>query len=104
MQIEIAYVIIWGLSSGFTTVKANAAANLLTTKNSRTNAIGTIIGSSCNAIRNERADELREAMGKFNLRQREPGKAYIPPVKRNDTEFIKQAQKNYEAAVKGGRV
>lgn len=43
-------------------------------------------------------------MGKFNLRQREPGKAYIPPVKRNDTEFIKQAQKNYEAAVKGGRV
>lgn len=48
MQIEIAYVIIWGLSSGFTTVKANAVANLLTTKNSRTNAIGTIIGSSCN--------------------------------------------------------
>ena len=32
MQIEIAYVIIWGLSSGFTTVKANAEANLLTTK------------------------------------------------------------------------
>lgn len=66
-------------------------------------AISEQTAASCDLL-NERADELREAMGKFNLRQREPGKAYIPPEKRNDTEFIKQAQKNYEAAVKGGRV
>ena len=53
---------------------------------------------------NERADELRDAMGRFNLRQREPGKAYIPPEKRDDSEFIKQAQKKYDAAVLAGRV
>lgn len=58
--------------------------------------------ASCDLL-NERADELRDAMGRFNLRQREPGKAYIPPEKRDDNEFIKEAQKNYDAAVLAGR-
>lgn len=66
-------------------------------------AISEQTAASCDLL-NERADELRDAMGKFNLRQREPGKAYIPPEKRNDAEFIKQAQKNYEEAVKTGRI
>ena len=46
------------------------------------------------------AENLKAAMGKFNLRKREPGHAYIPPEKENDEEFIQQAQKNYEKAVK----
>lgn len=50
------------------------------------------------------ADELREAMSKFNLRKREPGKAYIPPEKMHDEEFIREAQANYEKAVKEGLV
>lgn len=66
-------------------------------------AISEQTAASCDLL-NERADELRDAMGRFNLRQREPGKAYIPPEKRNDAEFIKQAQKNYEEAVQSGRV
>lgn len=66
-------------------------------------AISEQTAASCDLL-NERADELRDAMGRFNLRQREPGKAYIPPEKRNDAEFIKQAQRNYEEAVQAGRV
>ena len=50
------------------------------------------------------ADELKVAMGQFNLRNREPGKAYIPPEKENDIEFIKEAQLNYEKAVKNNKV
>lgn len=46
------------------------------------------------------AENLKAAMGKFNLRKREPGRAYIPPEKENDEEFIRQAQENYEKAVK----
>ena len=45
-----------------------------------------------------------EAMSKFNLRKREPGKAYIPPEKMHDEEFIREAQANYEKAVKEGLV
>ena len=55
-------------------------------------------------MRKQRADELKIAMGKFNLRQREPGKAYIPPEKRDDSAFIKEAQENYEKAVQSGRI
>ena len=53
---------------------------------------------------NESADNLRLAMSKFNLRKREPGKAYIPPEKENDEEFRREAQRNYDAAVKAGKV
>ena len=53
---------------------------------------------------NRNADRLRQAMEAFNLRKREPGKAYIPPEKQGDEEFKKIAQENYERAVKEGRV
>ncbi len=38
---------------------------------------------------------LRQEMSKFNLRQREYGKPYIPAEKQNDPEFIRQATENY---------
>ncbi len=66
-------------------------------------AISQETAASCDLL-NERADDLRAAMDQFNLREREPGKAYIPPEKRDDPEFIKQAQNNYEKAVKAGRI
>ncbi|MBQ7942636.1 MAG: methyl-accepting chemotaxis protein [Lachnospiraceae bacterium] len=66
-------------------------------------AISQETAASCDLL-NERADDLRAAMDQFNLREREPGKAYIPPEKRNDPEFIKMAQQNYEKAVQAGKV
>jgi len=66
-------------------------------------AISEETAASCDLL-NERADDLRAAMEQFNLREREPGKAYIPPEKRDDPEFIRQAQHNYEKAVKAGKV
>lgn len=47
---------------------------------------------------------LKEAMNKFNLRKREPGKPYIPPEKRNDPEFIRQAEENYRKALQKGKI
>lgn len=41
------------------------------------------------------AEYIRVEMQRFNLRKREAGKAYIPPEKRNDAEFIRVAQENY---------
>lgn len=67
-----------------------------------TAAVSEETAASCDLLNNN-ADTLREAMSKFNLRKREPGKAYIPPEKANDEEFKKLAQHNYEAAVKEGR-
>lgn len=49
---------------------------------------------------NANADELKEAMHKFNLRKRVPGKPYIPPEKANDKEFIRKAEENYKNALK----
>lgn len=66
-------------------------------------AISEETAASCDLL-NARADELRVAMNKFNLRQREPGKAYIPPEKKDDEKFIAEAQRNYEKAVKEGRI
>lgn len=48
------------------------------------------------------AGQLRQAMQKFNLRQRQYGKAYIPPEKTNDTEFIRIANENYDKAMREG--
>ncbi len=48
------------------------------------------------------ASLLEDEMNKFNLRQRTMGHAYIPPEKQNDQEFIRQANENYQKAVKGG--
>ena len=66
-------------------------------------AISEETAASCDLL-NENADRLRKAMGKFNLRKREPGKAYIPPEKQGDQEFIREAQHNYEEAKKRGRI
>lgn len=52
---------------------------------------------------NRNADELKEAMRKFNLRKRIPGKPYIPPEKQNDEQFIKEAEENYQKALQEGR-
>lgn len=65
-------------------------------------AISQETAASCDLL-NENADELREAMSRFNLRKRVPGKAYIPPEKQGDETFEKIAQINYDAAVKAGR-
>lgn len=66
-------------------------------------AVSEETAASCDLL-NESAEELREAMSKFNLRKREPGKAYIPPEKQNDEEFKKIAQRNYDEAVKTGKI
>lgn len=66
-------------------------------------AISEETAASCDLL-NDNADKLRQAMSKFNLRKREPGKAYIPPEKQGDEEFKRIAQSNYEAAQKTGRV
>ncbi len=66
-------------------------------------AISEETAASCDLL-NENAERLRQAMSKFNLRKREPGKAYIPPEKQGDEEFKKLAQHNYEEAVKSGKV
>lgn len=47
---------------------------------------------------NDRADEIRAAMKRFNLRQRQPDAPYIPPEKQNDAEFIKIATENFRQA------
>ncbi len=47
----------------------------------------------------ENAKLLEEEMRKFNLRQREKGRAYIPPEKSKDEEFIRMANENYQKAV-----
>ncbi|MBQ6887520.1 MAG: HAMP domain-containing protein [Lachnospiraceae bacterium] len=66
-------------------------------------AVSEETAASCDLL-NESAEDLRQAMSKFNLRKREPGKAYIPPEKENDEEFKKLAQSNYDKAVKEGKV
>lgn len=49
------------------------------------------------------ADLLRQAMGRFNLRERRPDRPYIPPEKANDQDFIRCATEAYEQARKNGR-
>jgi len=65
-------------------------------------AISEETAASCSVL-DQSAERLRESMCKFNLRKREPGKAYIPPEKQNDEEFKRVAQLNYEKAKKEGR-
>lgn len=66
-------------------------------------AISEETSASCDLL-SENADRLRQSMARFNLRQRVPGKAYIPPEKQDDEEFIRIAQENYDRAVAEGRV
>ena len=48
----------------------------------------------------ENAKLLEEEMRQFNLRQRRMGHAYIPPEKRDDEEFIREANENYQKALR----
>lgn len=41
------------------------------------------------------AEVLKSSMKQFNLRNRVPGKPYIPPEKKNDQDFIRIATENY---------
>lgn len=41
------------------------------------------------------AEVLKSSMKQFNLRNRVPGKPYIPPEKQNDADFIRIATENY---------
>lgn len=66
-------------------------------------AISEETSASCDLL-SDNADRLRQSMARFNLRQRVPGQAYIPPEKQDDEEFIRIAQENYERAVAEGRV
>ncbi len=49
------------------------------------------------------ADMLKNEMHKFNLRQRQPGRAYIPPEKASDPDFIRVANENYKHAQETGQ-
>lgn len=42
------------------------------------------------------ANVLKESMKQFNLRDRKPGKPYIPPEKAHDADFVRIATANYE--------
>lgn len=42
---------------------------------------------------------LEQEMNQFNLRQRQMGRAYIPPEKQDDEEFIREANENYQRAL-----
>lgn len=66
------------------------------------NAVASEEIAASSDLLSDGAESLKEAMSKFNLRKREPGKAYIPPEKQNDPEFIKEAEENYKKAVKKG--
>ena len=48
----------------------------------------------------DNAKLLEEEMHQFNLRQRKIGQAYIPPEKKNDKDFIREANENYQKAVR----
>lgn len=54
------------------------------------------------ATSNEMRDDaklLEDEMSRFNLRQRQMGCAYIPPEKRSDMEFIREANENYKRSM-----
>lgn len=59
------------------------------------------MAASCDMLISQ-SDVLKEEMHKFNLRQRVPGKPYIPPEKRNDQGFIAEAERNYRQAQEKG--
>lgn len=46
------------------------------------------------------ANVLKESMKQFHLRDRKPGKPYIPPEKVNDIDFVRVATENYERFAK----
>ena len=68
------------------------------------NAAASEEAASASDELNHNADALKDAMQRFNLRQRVPGQPYIPPEKVNDDEFIRIAQQNYDKALKTGKL
>ena len=50
----------------------------------------------------ENARLLEGEMNQFNLRQRELGRAYIPPEKVGDEDFIREANENYQKSLQSG--
>lgn len=65
-----------------------------------TNAASCEQSSAASAEMHKGAGELHAAMSRFNLRQREYGKPYIPPEKEHDLEFIRVATENYQRALR----
>lgn len=55
--------------------------------------------ASASSEMRENAKLLENEMNRFNLRQREMGRAYIPPEKENDEAFIREANENYQKAL-----
>lgn len=49
------------------------------------------------------AEILRKSMARFNLRERIPGQAYIPPEKRDDPAFIRAANEIYQRGMRSGQ-
>lgn len=49
-----------------------------------------------------KADALKSWMSKFNLRDRDRGKAYIPKEKENDSEYIRKATELYQKSMTTG--
>lgn len=66
---------------------------------STTNAASCEESSAASAEMHRSAGTLRQSMEKFNLRQRQYGKAYIPIEKQNDQEFIRTANENYQKSL-----
>ena len=69
-----------------------------------TNAASSEESSAASAEMRHSAELLRKQMSKFNLRQRQYGKPYIPPEKQNDAAFIKRANDNYQKALQRGEI
>lgn len=67
------------------------------------NAASSQEAAAASSELNSNADELKASMNKFNLRKRVPGQPYIPPEKKNDEEFIREAEENYKKALEKGK-
>lgn len=53
---------------------------------------------------NASAAQIKIAMQRFKLRKRVAGQPYIPPEKSGDPDFIELASRNYEEALRAGKV
>ena len=84
----------------------NAISNIHTQIERIQNSItsNAAVSEEAVATSNEMRDDaklLEDEMNRFNLRQRQMGQAYIPPEKRGDQEFIREANANYQKAFLG---
>lgn len=65
------------------------------TRDVSTNAASSEETAAMTVEISKNAEVLKASMGQFNLRDRKPGKPYIPPEKENDKDFIRVATENY---------